>query len=556
MRYDFKDGPFWDEESLDEKLISNMPQLELDHNPLFTNSLETVESSDAPSILQTLRARLGLRSPYRSRERSVDLLLFDLTSSEWATRVEAVRELEELGSQAPVDALLSALKKDESKFVRAAAARAIGGLGERTAAYKTDLIRAFHDHEWNVRTSVIQVLGKLGKQVPVEILVMALEDEDESVRAAAVCALGKLGKQVPLEPLLLALKDEDVSVRMAAIGVLGDLDRSVPITPIALALKDENPSVRAEAAWALEKLKGRVPEQTTVEFLVYALGDDDAIVRATAAWALGELGEKAPLEPLIRALRDKDASVRTAAASGLQGRVSLETLRPILGHEEDAGPRTAFQGCGRPDEKPAIGLLLSSLESFLRSKKGKVYPEVLGTLDNRTLVLKCCYEGEGSSLHDTILRNSGSIISVEPLAAALADMDDIVRKVALQVFGELGALPYTECFMISLDHLQGVTGPITGDIPAKVILAGIGYSPPKGAGLSRSQAAEISFDSNEHSLFMQLIAEWTVRTKESLCEYLQKLTEIKLWYNSSSEFIPPGFVDAQSWSNYHKHPSQ
>src|SRR5450755_555730 len=131
MRYDFKDGPFWDEGYLDEELASSIPQLEPDHDLLPANPLETGRSSDAPSVLQTLRARLGLKNPYRSGERSVDLLLFDLTSPEWTTRVEAVRGLEKLGSQAPGDALLAALKKDESKFVRAAAARAIGGLGAR-----------------------------------------------------------------------------------------------------------------------------------------------------------------------------------------------------------------------------------------------------------------------------------------------------------------------------------------------------------------------------------------------------------------------------------------
>jgi HEAT repeat protein len=80
------------------------------------------------------------------------------------------------------------------------------------------------------------------------------------------------------------------------------------------ALGDSDWQVRYAAAQALGQLGERAP----IDPLVRALGDSDANVRRAAAQALGQLGERAPIDPLVRALGDSNPDVRQAAAQALQ----------------------------------------------------------------------------------------------------------------------------------------------------------------------------------------------------------------------------------------------
>jgi outer membrane protein assembly factor BamB len=58
-------------------------------------------------------------------------------------------------------------------------------------------------------------------------------------------------------------------------------------------------------------------QHSTIDQWLAALDDRDWNTRATAVRMLGELGERAPLEPLLAALRDEDESVRAATVRAL-----------------------------------------------------------------------------------------------------------------------------------------------------------------------------------------------------------------------------------------------
>ena len=51
--------------------------------------------------------------------------------------------------------------------------------------------------------------------------------------------------------------------------------------------------------------------------LIVALGDKASYVRAMAAYALGNIGDKRAVDPLKRALKDRDSSVRKEAEEAL-----------------------------------------------------------------------------------------------------------------------------------------------------------------------------------------------------------------------------------------------
>jgi HEAT repeat protein len=77
-----------------------------------------------------------------------------------------------------------------------------------------------NDEDASVRASAAQALGRMGKQAPLQPLLLALQDKAWPVREAAASALGESGQRVPVEPLLAVLRDPDASVRQAAQAIL------------------------------------------------------------------------------------------------------------------------------------------------------------------------------------------------------------------------------------------------------------------------------------------------------------------------------------------------
>ena len=187
-------------------------------------------------------------------------------------REAAAKALGEIGDARAIEPLIDALK-DESEYVRSAAAEALDKLGwqpdteERKAAYWAakqewdkcveigapavePLIIALKD--WRVREAAAEALGKIGAPA-VEPLIDALRDKSEDVRKAAAEALGEIGDVRAVEPLIAALKDKDDDVREAAAEALVKIGAPA-VEPLIDALKDKNWRVRGTAAWALVKI--------------------------------------------------------------------------------------------------------------------------------------------------------------------------------------------------------------------------------------------------------------------------------------------------------------
>jgi HEAT repeat protein len=148
---------------------------------------------------------------------------------------------------------------------------------------------------------------------------------------------------------------------------------------------------------------------------VERLTDRDAAVRKEAALALGRFRDKgqAAVKPLIEALRDKDTGVRAAAAVSLnligpRGKEAVDLLIAAL-KEKDAGVRS-----------------VAALE-LARMGKEAVEPLI-------------------AALHDPVTRAPASAAlarsggaAVWDLGAALGDPDVAVRRLAVEILGQIGA---------------------------------------------------------------------------------------------------------------------
>ncbi|MEP0916204.1 HEAT repeat domain-containing protein [Leptolyngbya sp. DQ-M1] len=181
---------------------------------------------DVPDfVLEELGQRVGLSAEVLRKsqiEQRLRRLTPMLSTGETIARIEAIRELGELGTV--------------SKNVLPA------------------LIREFQDRDWCIRREVARTIGNIGPEARTAIpaLVERLRDEDRRVSGEAIATLGKLGIS-SLPALISALDSKVAHVRSSAAWVLASFNAAAkPAIPALIAaLKDENWQVRWVAAYAL-----------------------------------------------------------------------------------------------------------------------------------------------------------------------------------------------------------------------------------------------------------------------------------------------------------------
>jgi WD40 repeat protein len=187
-------------------------------------------------------------------------------------------------------------------------------VSEEPGADTPKLARDLTDPSWKIRMQATQKLGKMGKQAPLELLLVALNDQQSSVRAAAARALGRNVRPAATSALVKALADEEWVVRAEAALALGQMGEDAPLEPLLAATRDQDASVRAAAHRALSELNA----EKALEPLNLALADDDWSVREAATLALGQQDRQSALSALLIALQDKDPRVRQTAETILQ----------------------------------------------------------------------------------------------------------------------------------------------------------------------------------------------------------------------------------------------
>ncbi len=133
------------------------------------------------------------------------------------------------------------------------------------------------------------------------------------IRPGLLTVLGSIGDQQDVEVVLAARHHDDPEVRRAAIGAFVSFVKTAGEETLALALTDEHASVRASAARAL----GAYPSLRAVSALLIATRDDDPLVVAEALRSLGTVGGEAAVDTLIAAAHSGAAPIAIAALQSL-----------------------------------------------------------------------------------------------------------------------------------------------------------------------------------------------------------------------------------------------
>lgn len=168
---------------------------------------------------------------------------------------------------------------------------------------------------------ILGSLGPSAGQTSVPVLTEALADPDPQVRAAAAEALGHIGQlsEPALSKLYILLRDTDADVRRKAVEALPNISRDTSMIGLLIgALSDSAPEVRRSAVTALGALG--TPTDRVIDALAHALTDSWAAVRAAAALALAQIGPaaRASRNALLAARQDSSAQVRRVAEDALR----------------------------------------------------------------------------------------------------------------------------------------------------------------------------------------------------------------------------------------------
>jgi HEAT repeat protein len=237
---------------------------------------------DDADPLASLATGEELRDSLNARPSS-DLLISGLRDRSVAVRLAAVRLAAYPRNVSAVPHLSGVmLRLDEPSTLRAAAALALGRIGDRIAVGA--LSEALKDPAPEVRYAAALSLGRL----PADGVATRLEhtlrfDPVWQPRYAAAIALGRTRKAFAAGALEDALgADSAWQVRQQAARSLQDLGTAHAASALASALNDPEPSVRAAAGAGLAEIGG--PEQRRA--VASALKDEtDPSVRAVLALA-------------------------------------------------------------------------------------------------------------------------------------------------------------------------------------------------------------------------------------------------------------------------------
>ena len=370
--------------------------------------------------------RLGMQKLGRYKNHKVvTSLVTALSDSDIEVRRNAVQLLSRIVGEPKTDGIgLSQVREDPKRqAVRL----------DTTAV--EPLIAMLGDDDSVVRVRVVTILGTIGDIKAVESLVTALSDSDGEVRRRSAIALDKLGWEpqddrqcalravalgrwhetmrlgtAAVEPLSAVLRHGGWTTRQQVVEALGIIGDVRAVESLIMSLADSDRGVRRRAVRAL-----RMIGMEAVEPLIAALHHSDREVRRQVAEVLGTMKDGRVVKPLVAALGDSDNGVRWQAAEAL-GKMGEEAVEPLVAVLGESGSGVRWWAAAALEQ---IGTgAVDSLMKVLIAEKWEVRQqaaEVLGTIQDAR--------------------------AIEPLAMALGDSNDGVRRRAATALEKFGWTP-------------------------------------------------------------------------------------------------------------------
>ena len=318
-----------------------------------------------------------------SAAETLALLAPDLESSLRADAYALLPRLGPAASDPRVQAVLAEALDDESGEAAAAAANALGEVGDREAL--APLLRALAREE-AVAHAAADALGRLGARHYDEVRVLVHSRGLHGADASYLCrALGACGRADDAPFLRQALGADAAAVRRAGAEALAQLPPTVEVDEaLTFALADESVDVRASAARAL----GAHRSQGAADALLRAALEGEPLVRAAAGRALGQVATThASARAALRVVADADdpaAAVPALEALALiDERADDARFVAALGASDGETVKAAARALGlraASAPEPARAAALAALERALTDPRWDVRRQAALTL--------------------------------------------------------------------------------------------------------------------------------------------------------------------------------
>ena len=223
-------------------------------------------------------------------------------------RLALVDELARAGLPA-AHALADGLARTDDRFARRVYLDALISL----APVSLPVVEAMMDDpRWFVVRNGAAVLGEVGGERALELLVVALGRPEARVRREALLALAKMGGDDAGQLALGMLEDQDTDVRAAAAQAVGALGVQKAVKPLMRMLQDEDdPDLTLVALHALGQLRDpgavhAIERHAVGSFLRRPPPD----IRVAAYQALRHIGTPHARRLLNQAVDDRDSAVK------------------------------------------------------------------------------------------------------------------------------------------------------------------------------------------------------------------------------------------------------
>ena len=270
-----------------------------------------------------------------------------LTNPDVNIRLEAVKQISEIGTQYSLDPLIQATRDSDSEIQ----IRATDGLvnfylpGYLKTGFGASLRRAgtsIKGHFTDTNDQVIDPYIQPRAEVIAALGLLARKGASTESRANAARAIGILRGKAAVTDLIQALHSKDTQVIYEALVALQKIRDQEAASSIAFLLRDLDPKVQIAAL----ETTGLLQNKSAVPDLVGVLNDArDNKVRRAALTAIAMLPQDSSREIYARYLQDKDEKLRAAAAEGyarLRNPADLPMLAKAYEDEGKTSPRLSL----------------------------------------------------------------------------------------------------------------------------------------------------------------------------------------------------------------------
>jgi HEAT repeat protein len=376
-----------------------------------------------------------------------------LTNPDTEIRLEAVRQIVDIGSQHSLDPLIVATRDNDPEiqiratdglvnfyvpgYVKRGFSASLQRVGTSIKGHFTDTNDQIIDSYIKVRPDVIEALGKLARG-----------GSKMEVRANAARAAGILRGRAAVPDLLEALRSKDTDVIYESLTALQKIHDESAGPRLGFLLRDPSQKVQITAIETMGLLQNKAATPDLIEVLTKS---KDKKVQRAALSAIAMLPDNSNRELYARYMRDKDERLRAAAAEGyarLKNPADMPMLQKAWDEEKKTEPRLsvafAMVMLGRADftEFSPLRYLVNTLNST--AYKGEAFPFLVESARNEA-VRATLYGPLLSGTRDEkmqlagVMARSGDRGTVPQLEKLSHDPDGDVAREGLRALRELQA---------------------------------------------------------------------------------------------------------------------